>query len=149
MCQLSRESFPNPLQCFRCQAYLSCGSRLVGGRCEKCAGGHETKECVVYLKKVVYVNCRGAHGAGDQRCLVKERQVEVARIRVVQKMSYAEPVKRVVEDDGSRVRDPKRSPVSRLRPIESDRNKMCLRLLFWAFHGCHLCRRIWNVNHRG
>jgi hypothetical protein len=43
-------------------------------------------------------NSRGIHGAGDQRCLVRERQVEVARIRVMQ-VSYAEALKRVVEED--------------------------------------------------
>jgi hypothetical protein len=42
---------------------------------------------------------------------VQERQVEVARVRVVQKVSYAETVKKV-EEGGSRVRDPERIPVS-------------------------------------
>jgi hypothetical protein len=36
--------------------------------CEKCAEGHETKECVVLGKVVECVNCRGAHVAGDQKC---------------------------------------------------------------------------------
>ena len=34
-------------------------------------------------------------------------------------------MKRVVEDDGSRMRDPKRIIVSRLRRIKRDRNNMC------------------------
>ena len=67
-------------------------------RCEKWAEGHETKECVALGKVVVCVNCRGAHGAGDQKCPVRERQVEVSRVRVVQKLSYAEAVKKVEED---------------------------------------------------
>ena len=29
------------------------------------------------------VNCRGADGAGDQKCLVQERQVDVSRVTVV------------------------------------------------------------------
>jgi hypothetical protein len=45
--------------------------------------------------------CRGAHRAGNQKCLVRERQVEVAMDRVVKK----------VEEDGSRWRDPERSAV--------------------------------------
>ena len=49
-------------------------------RCEKCARGHETKECVVSVGKVVRVNFKGTHDAGDRRCTVRERQVEVARI---------------------------------------------------------------------
>ena len=51
------------------------------------------------------VNARGTHGS------VRERQVGVARISVVQKMSYAEAVKRIL--------------VSRIRPIDIDRNNMC------------------------
>ena len=35
--------------------------RREGPRCEKCAEGHETKECVVFGKVVECVNCRGAH----------------------------------------------------------------------------------------
>ena len=55
---------------------------------------------------------------------VRERQVEVARVRVAHKVSYSEAVKRVVEEDGSRVRNPKRIPVSWPRPIKSDRNNV-------------------------
>jgi hypothetical protein len=80
------------------------------------------------------VNCRGTHGAGDQRFPVRERQVEVARIRVVQKVLYAEAVKRVVEGDAYRVTDPKRILVSRQRPIESERNNMFFSMVgFLAF----------------
>jgi hypothetical protein len=51
---------------------------------------------------------------------VRERQAEVAWIRVVQKVLYAETVKRVEEEDGYRAKDPKMIPVSRLWPIESE-----------------------------
>ena len=69
-----------------------------------------------------------------QKCPVRERQVEVARIRVVHKVLYAEAVKRVVEEDGPSARDPKRLPVTRPRPIESDRNTMCFsKVGFLAF----------------
>ena len=46
------------------------------------------------------------HVAGDRSCPVRETQVEVARVRVVQKVSYAGAVKKVEEGEGSRVRDP-------------------------------------------
>ena len=68
---------------------------------------HESKECVALGEAVVCVNCRGTHG--DQKSPVRERQVEVSRLRVVQKLSYAEAVKKVAED---RARDPERSGVS-------------------------------------
>ena len=55
-------------------------------RCEKCVQGHETKACVALEKVVVCVNCRDTHGAGDQKC-PRERQVEVSRVRVLQKLS--------------------------------------------------------------
>ena len=40
----------------------------------------------------------------DQKCSVRERQVEVSRVRVEQKLSYVEAVKKV-EEDGSRGRN--------------------------------------------
>ena len=42
---------------------------------------------------------------------VRERQVDVSRVRVVQKLSYVDAVKKVKED-GSSGRDPERSVVS-------------------------------------
>ena len=50
-----RAFVPNPLQCFRCQAYghVAAVCRREMSRCEKCAEGHETKECVVSVGKVV------------------------------------------------------------------------------------------------
>jgi hypothetical protein len=90
-------------------------------RCEKCAEGHETKECVALGKVVVCVNCWGAQVAGDQKCPVRERQVVVSRVRVVQKFSCVELVKKV-EEDGSRGNDPARSGVSsRSVPVQRDR----------------------------
>lgn len=90
----------------------------------KWAGRHGPNEYVVLVGKET-VNCGGAHVAGNQKCLVQERLVEVARVKVEQKVSYAEKVKRV-EDDGSRVSS---SP----RPIQSDRNVCFTKVGFLAF----------------
>ena len=76
------------------------------------------------MDKVLCICFGGAHGAGDRRCPVREKQVDVARVRVVQKVSYAEAVKRVVEEDGYGVRDHDR--IRRQRPIEWERNKYVL-----------------------
>uniref|UniRef100_A0A8C7CRL1 tRNA (guanine(46)-N(7))-methyltransferase n=1 Tax=Oncorhynchus kisutch TaxID=8019 RepID=A0A8C7CRL1_ONCKI len=46
-------------------------------RCEKCAERHETKSCVALGKVVECVHCRDAHGAGDQTCPVRERQLSL------------------------------------------------------------------------
>ena len=110
----------NTLRCYRCPAYghVAAVGRREGPRCEKCAEGHEAKECVVLGKLVECVNCRGAHRAGDQKCPVRERQVKVSRVRVVEKLSYAEAVKKV-EEDGLRGRSVESSrdiPVQRDRP---------------------------------
>jgi hypothetical protein len=66
----------------------------------------------------------------------QERQVEVARVRFVQKVLYAEAVNKV-EEDGSRVRDPKMIPVSnRFSPAQRDRpmSDLCFsEIAFLAF----------------
>jgi hypothetical protein len=60
--------------------------------------------------------------------------LELGGVRVVQKVLYSEAVKRVVEKDGYRVRDPERIPVSRQRLIESDGKNMCFsKVGFLAF----------------
>ena len=75
-----RAYVPNPLRCFIYQAYghVAVCKREIP-RCEKCLGGHDTRECVVSVGKVVCLNCRGTHGAADHKCPVREKQVEVAR----------------------------------------------------------------------
>ena len=66
--KLSCTSFvPTTLCCYRCQAYghVAAVRRRRVPRCEKCAEGHKTKECVALGNLVVCVNCRGAHGARE------------------------------------------------------------------------------------
>ena len=111
---------PNPLRCFRCQVYshVAAVCRRENPICEKCAGGHGTRKCVVSVKQVVCVNCGGAHVAGDQKCPVRERRVEIAMVRVVEKVLYAEAVKKV-EEAGLKGRSGESSrdiPVQRERP---------------------------------
>jgi hypothetical protein len=101
----------NTLLCFRYQAYGHVAA-VCRREIPRCAEGHWTNKCVVSVKEVNY---RGALVAGDKKCPVRERQVEVDSVRVVQKMSYTEAVKKV-EEDGLRVRYPKRLPVSS-RPL--------------------------------
>ena len=51
---------------------------------------------------------------------MRKRQDDVSRVRVVQKLTYAEAVKKV-EEDGSKWRDPERSGVtSRCVPAQRD-----------------------------
>ena len=63
----------------------------------------------------------------------RARQVEFSRVRVVQKVSYAEAAKKV-EEDGSRVGDPERSGVSsRSVPIQRDKSICFSKIGFLAF----------------
>ena len=100
-------------------------------------------------REAVCVNCRGAQGAGNQKCPVRERQVEVTRVRVALRVSYAEAVKKV-EEDGSRVRDPERICVSS-RSVPTQRNRpttdICLsKIGFLAFIAMVInCTQGWKV----
>jgi hypothetical protein len=62
---------------------------------QQCVGGHWPEGMLVSIVGVPML-------LGIRSALVRERLVEVARVRVEQKVSYAEAVKSV-EDDGSRV----------------------------------------------
>ena len=111
----------NPLRCFRCNVdgHVAVVCKREIPRCGECAGGHGTEDGVGLVDTVVSVNCRGVHVAGDRKCLLRERWVEV--VRVVQRLSYAVAVKKV-EEDGSRLKDPERIPVSsRFVPVQRDR----------------------------
>ena len=70
----------NPLRCFRCQAYghvaAVCRREIL--RCEKCAGGHGIKECVVSEEKPVCANSGGAHVAADQKCSCKRDRLRLS-----------------------------------------------------------------------
>ena len=103
--------------------------QCVGGRCldvRSVQEGMRQRNVWYRWRKLCVLVVGGDNGAGDRRCPVRERQIEVARVRVIQKVLYAEAVKRVVEEDGYRVSDPERIPVSRQRSRESDGRKMVL-----------------------
>ena len=91
--------------------------------------------CVVSVDKVV--NCRGGHVAGGRKCPVSQRQVEVARVRVVQKVSYAEAVKKA-EEDGSRVRDPESSRSVLAQSDSPTTDIQCIRIVFRPLDFFHI-----------
>ena len=68
---LYRGPIRSPLRFFRCQGFKHVASvcRRDITQCEKCVGGNSHKECTVGIEKALYVNCGGAHAAGDPSAL--------------------------------------------------------------------------------
>lgn len=95
---------PNPVRCFRCQAYNHVAEvcRREIPRCETCAGGHGTKEWVVSVGKlcVSIVGVPMLLRIRSARC--KTDRLRLQMVGGEQKVSYSEAENRV-EDDGSRV----------------------------------------------
>ena len=80
---LLRAFVPNPLRFSRYHLHglVTAVCRREIPTCGKCAGEYGTEECVCFRGKSC-VNCRVAHVAVDPTCPVRERHVEVVRVRV-------------------------------------------------------------------
>lgn len=63
-------------------------------RCAKCGGEHEYGECGEGISPKC-CNCGGGHSAAYCGCEVMKREVEINNIKVKEKVSYAEALKRV------------------------------------------------------
>jgi len=90
-----REYIPQPLRCFKCQRIghvaQQCKWRQ---RCAKCGGDHEYGKCSKDTK-LKCCNCGGEHSAAYAGCVVQKQAKEVQRYKVVNKVSYAEALKRI------------------------------------------------------
>ncbi|XP_055701739.1 uncharacterized protein LOC129801010 [Phlebotomus papatasi] len=86
---------PNPLRCFNCQKFghmkTTCKGAAMCGSCaqkdhypEPCAGG---PRCI---------NCGGDHESWSRRCPVFRTEFEIQKIRVYNKISFAEAKKRFI-----------------------------------------------------
>lgn len=91
-----REYIPPPLRCFKCQKYGHIAAVCRGkARCGKCGGeDHEYGKCKQGVK-VKCCNCGGEHSAAYKGCEMHKRAVEVQRIKVEEKVTYAEAIKQV------------------------------------------------------
>jgi hypothetical protein len=63
----------NPMCYFRSHVATVCRREIT--RCGKYARRYGTEDCVVSVDKVVCVNCRSVHDAGDRKCQLRERVV--------------------------------------------------------------------------
>ena len=90
-----REYIPQPLRCFKCQRMghtaQQCKWRL---RCAKCGGEHEYGKCDKDAK-IKCCNCGGEHSEAFAGCVVQRQAKEVQRIKIINKVSYAEALKAV------------------------------------------------------
>jgi hypothetical protein len=94
-----REFIPDPLRCFRCQAYGHTGKSCRGReKCSLCAGEHEWRGCPQANKereerRPVCPNCSGSHSAAYRGCPKYQEAKEIIHIKISGKMSYAEAVR--------------------------------------------------------
>ena len=84
---------PRPLRCFRCQRFWHVRDKCRGEvHCPTCGAPHEVANCIQDMK---CCNCGGNHSAGFKRCLVYQEAQMVLRVKTVERVTYAEVVKKV------------------------------------------------------
>ena len=95
-----RPYIPPPLQCFQCQKFGHVAAICRGKkRCGKCGGeDHEYGQCQEGVS-VKCCNCGGSHSAAYKGCQAHNRAAEVQRVKVEEKLTYAEAIQKV---DGKR-----------------------------------------------
>lgn len=96
---MTRPYIPPPTRCYKCQRYghisTACKSKL---RCARCGGDHEYGQCEEGAK-VKCCNCGGEHSAAYKGCQMHRRAVQVQNVKVKEKVTYAEAIKRVDKEN--------------------------------------------------
>ena len=95
---------PPPLRCFKCQRFGHVAAICRGKpRCGKCGGeDHEYCQCKEGTS-IKCCNCGGEHSAAYKGCEVHKRAAQIQRVRVEDKVTYAEAIKKVVAKRGAGV----------------------------------------------
>ena len=92
---------PEPVRCFRCQHFghkaLTC--RANKEICSICAGNHETKNCPIKdthrdQQNARCPNCGGPHTASFRGCIRYQQELEIKKVQITGKISYAEAVQK-------------------------------------------------------
>lgn len=91
-----RPYIPPPLRCYKCQKFGHVAAVCRGRqRCGKCGGeDHEYGKCSENTKAKC-CNCGGEHSAAYKGCEAHKRAAQVQRVRVEEKLTYAEAIKKV------------------------------------------------------
>ncbi|XP_035984310.1 uncharacterized protein LOC118557929, partial [Fundulus heteroclitus] len=90
-----REYIPNPIRCFVCQRMGHVAKECKGKmRCARCGGSHEYGKCDKDAK-VKCCNCGGEHSAAYGGCIVQREARQAQRIKITEKVSYAEALRKV------------------------------------------------------
>lgn len=90
-----RPYVPKPLRSYNCQRFghvaVMCKEIR---RCARCGGNHNYGQCGEGVPPKC-CNCGGAHSVAYGGCAMMKEAVQVQQVRVGQKVSYAEAVKKV------------------------------------------------------
>lgn len=90
-----REYIPNPIRCYKCQGFGHLAKKCEGKRrCARCGEDHEYGKCVEGVRPKCS-NCGGGHSAAYWGCEVMQQEVKIQAIKVQEKVSYAEAVRRM------------------------------------------------------
>ena len=82
-----------PLRCFKCNCFGHVASKCKNtDRCSRCGGEHTWKTCENNQK---WVNCGGNHSAASKICPNYVKEAEIIKVKVTNKISYAEACKQV------------------------------------------------------
>ena len=98
-----REYIPKPMRCFKCQKFghiaKFCKEKR---RCARCSGDHEYGECEG-KEKPKCCSCGGEHSVAFGGCPIMKKEVEIQKVKVLEKITYAQAVKKIKKGDGGEV----------------------------------------------
>lgn len=103
-----REYIPKPLRCFKCQRFGHTAAVCKGKvRCPRCGEDHEYDKCGKKMQPKC-CNCGGEHSVTYAGCRIMKREMQIQQVRVKNKISYAEAIKKIdqrIEDRNEGVRE--------------------------------------------
>ena len=90
---------PNPLRCYKCQAYGHGSSRCTRNeRCSKCGENHSHSVCTIPEPKCLH--CNGKHETSDRKCPQFLLEKEIVKLKYTENISFFEARKRVTAAKG-------------------------------------------------
>ena len=91
---------PNPLRCFKCQAYGHGTNKCTKDvRCSRCGEGHASEVCTA--DEPFCIHCRDKHTASDRTCPKYLKEKEIQRLKFTENISFPEARRRVESSTSS------------------------------------------------